>query len=271
VVGSFLNVVIARVPQGLSLLWPGSRCPKCNTALAWFENVPLFAWTVLRGRCRHCGAPISPRYPLVELLTAILFLACFSRFGLSWALLRALLLVGFLVPLTFIDLEHWVLPFVLTLPGAALGLLSAMVMGWSVLLECLIGAAAGFLFFLGLELFLRLVLRREGLGAGDKWLFMLVGAFLGYRPLFGVLLLSNLQGALVGGALLLVRGRAGPVASAPGSSAAEDDWAPGPTHLPFGPWIALASLELLLLGPWLAANFPGPFMGLVTGQSWGES
>jgi leader peptidase (prepilin peptidase)/N-methyltransferase len=95
-----------------------------------------------------------------------------------------------------------------------------------------------------------------------------VGAFLGYRPLFGVLLLSNLQGALVGGALLLMHGRAGPAAPPPGAPAAGDDWAPGPTHVPFGPWIALAALEILLLGPWLAATFPGPFMGLVTGQTW---
>jgi leader peptidase (prepilin peptidase) / N-methyltransferase len=268
VVGSFLNVVIARVPRQISIVWPGSRCPKCGAALSWFENLPLLSWTVLQGRCRHCAAPISPRYPLVELLTAFLFVACLSRFGLSWALLRGLLLVSFLVPLAFIDLEHWVLPFVLTIPGAAVGLLSATLMGWSSLLECLIGAAVGFSFFLGLEVLLRLILRREALGAGDKWLVMLVGAFLGYRPLFGVLLLSNLQGALVGGALFLVHGRAGPAVPAPGAPAAEDDWAPGPTHLPFGPWIALAALELLLLGPWLASTFPGPFIWLLTGEPW---
>ena len=268
VVGSFLNVVIGRLPAGESVVWPGSRCPKCKHALAWYENVPLLSWLVLCARCRHCQAPISARYPAVELLTALLFLACFHRFGLSWSLLRGLLMVGFLVPLAFIDLEHWVLPFQLTLPGAVVGLLTAIPLGRTVLLESAIGAAAGFLFFFGLEVLLRIILRREALGAGDKWLMLLVGAFLGYRPLFGVLLLSNVQGALVGGALLLARGRAGPAAPAPGTPATEDDWVPGATHVPFGPWIALSALEVLLLGPWLAATFPGPFIWLLTGQPW---
>jgi leader peptidase (prepilin peptidase)/N-methyltransferase len=266
VLGSFLNVVIARTPQGESIVRPRSRCPKCGHVLAWYENVPLLSWLVLRARCRACSAPISARYPLIELLTALLFAACGQRFGWDWSLLRALLMVGFLVPLAFIDLEHWVLPFSLTVPGAMAGLVSAVPLGKAVLLESVVGAGGAFLFFWGLEVLLRLVLRREALGAGDKWLMLLVGAFLGFRPLFGVLLLSNLQGALVGGALLLVHGRAGPAAPAPGAPAADDDWAPGPTHLPFGPWIALAALELLLLGPWLAATFPGPFMGLLTGQ-----
>jgi leader peptidase (prepilin peptidase) / N-methyltransferase len=270
-VGSFLNVIIARVPHGQSIVWPGSRCPKCGRSLAWYENVPVLSFIVLGGRCRSCRAPISIRYPLIEVLTALLFVACGQRFGMGWALLRALLMVGFLVPLTFIDLEHWVLPFSLTVPGAMAGLVSAVPLGKAVLLESVFGAGVAFLFFLGLEILLRIVLRKEALGAGDKWLMLLVGAFLGYRPLFGVLLLSNVQGALVGGALLLVHGRAGPAAPRPGAPGAEDDWVPGPTHLPFGPWIALAALELLLLGPWLAATFPGPFMELLTGQPWEAS
>jgi leader peptidase (prepilin peptidase)/N-methyltransferase len=179
-----------------------------------------------------------------------------------------MLLVGFLVPLTFIDLEHWVLPFSLTLPGAAAGLVSALPLGTEVVVASVIGATAGFLFFLGLETLLRLLLKKEALGAGDKWLMLLVGAYLGWKPLFGVLLLSNVQGALVGGALLLLRGRAGPRAPTPGSAATEDGWEPGATHMPFGPFIALAAVQLFLLGPWLAATFPGPFMGLVTGEPW---
>lgn len=268
VVGSFLNVVIVRVPAGLSVVSPGSRCPRCGHALAWYENVPLLSWLVLRGRCRACGLPISPRYPAVELLVGLLYAACAVRFGLDWGLLRGFLLVGFLVPLSVIDLEHWVLPFSLTLPGAMAGLLSAVPLGRDGLLASVIGAAAGFLFFLGLETLLRLLLRKEALGAGDKWLMLLVGAYLGWRPLFGVLLLSNLQGALVGGALLVARGRAGPRAPKPGSAATEDGWQPGATHMPFGPFIALAAVELFLLGPWLAATFPGPFVGLVTGEPW---
>jgi len=264
----FLNVVIARVPEGLSIVRPGSRCPKCGHALSWYENVPVFSWLALRGRCRSCHAPISARYPGVELLVGLLFAACGLRFGLSWELLRGLLLVGFLVPLAFIDLEHWILPLSLTVPGAVAGLLSAVPLGTEALLASAIGAGAGFLFFLGLETLLRILLRREALGAGDKWLMLLVGAFLGWRPLFGVLLLSNLQGAAVGATLLLLRGRAGPPAPAAGSPATTDGWEPGATHVPFGPFIALAALELLLLAPWLARTFPGPFVGIITGEPW---
>ena len=215
VVGSFLNVVIARVPAGQSIVRPGSRCPRCGHSLAWFENVPLLSWLVLRARCRACRAPISARYPAVELLTGCLFLACSLRFGVSWSLLRGLLLVGFLVPLSFIDLDHWLLPFELTLPGLAVGSLSAALLGWDVLRDSLLGAAAGFLFFWGLETLVKLVLRKEGLGAGDKWLVALLGAFLGWQPLFGLVLLSNVQGAVVGSALLLFRGRAGPAPEPP--------------------------------------------------------
>ncbi|NRD68193.1 prepilin peptidase, partial [Corallococcus exiguus] len=115
--GSFLNVVIARVPEGLSIVRPGSRCPKCGHMLAWYENIPVLSWLGLRGKCRGCGMPISPRYVLVELLTGLLFLACLKRFDWTYELVPALVLVFLLVPLTFIDLEHWILPFSLTLPG----------------------------------------------------------------------------------------------------------------------------------------------------------
>jgi leader peptidase (prepilin peptidase)/N-methyltransferase len=289
-VGSFLNVVIARVPSGQSIVHPRSRCPRCGHALAWFENVPLLSWLVLGARCRACRAPISARYPAVELLTGCLYLACWFRFGPSWGLARGLLLVGFLVPLTFIDLEHWLLPFELTLPGIAVGILSSALLGWEVFRDSLVGAAAGLLFFWGLEALVRWVLGKEGLGAGDKWLAALLGAFLGWQPLFGVVLLSNVQGAVVGSALLLLRGRAGPAAlpvlSSPAEPASgvqsdaslraevsssarvaveEDDWTPGPTHLPFGPWLALAALELMLLGPILDRFLPASLARVLTG------
>lgn len=287
VVGSFLNVVIARVPAGESIVHPGSRCPRCSHALAWFENVPLLSWLALRARCRACRAPISARYPGVELLTGCLFLACWLRFGMSWSLLRGFLLVGFLVPLTFIDLEHWLLPFELTLSGLAVGVLSASLLGWTALRDSALGAAAGFFFFWGLECLVRWLLGKEGLGAGDKWLVALLGAFLGWQALFGLVLLSNVQGAVVGSALLLFRGRAGPAPAPPatlpdvakktgpallGEAVLEpklapeaDDWRPGPTHLPFGPWLALAGLELVLLGPLLDQFLPAALARVLTG------
>jgi len=297
VVGSFLNVVIARVPHGQSIVRPGSRCPRCGHALAWYENVPLLSWVVLRARCRGCGAPISARYPAVELLTALLFLAAAWAFGWGWELLRVLLLAGFLVPLALIDLEHWIVPVGITVLGTAAGVLSAIPLGLSVVVDALAGAAAGFLVFWALERVslllvvkvLRPPMRRlraaiargrgepppepepdptEALGAGDKWIMLLVGSYLGWRPLFGVLLLSALQGAVVGTLLLAVQGRAGSAPPPPGAPATEDGWAPEATALPYGPWLALAALEIALLGPWLAGSFPSPLVALVTGQPW---
>lgn len=264
-IGSFLNVVIARLPREESLVRPRSRCPRCGHSLPWYENIPLFSWLFLRGRCSACKAPISARYPLVELLTALLFLACLARFGWTWALVLALLLVTYLVPLTFIDLEHWLLPFSLTIPGIALGLLLSAPLGLERLRDAALGAAAGFVAFWGLEWLGGRIFRKEALGGGDKWLLALLGAFLTWRPLLGVVFLSSFQGAIVGLLLLATRGRAGPAPAEPPAEVqstgetedgGEDDWVPGPTSLPFGPWLSLATLEVLLLGPWLQSVLP---------------
>jgi leader peptidase (prepilin peptidase)/N-methyltransferase len=237
------------------------------------------------------------RYPAVELLTALLFLVAGWAFGWSWELLRALLLVGFLVPLALIDLEHWIVPVGMTILGTAAGLLSAIPLGRPVLEACAIGAAAGFLVFWALERValvlvvkilrppmqrLRAAVARargepppepepeptEALGAGDKWIMLLVGSYLDWRPLFGVLLLSALQGAVVGSLLLLLQGRAGSAPPPPGAPATEDGWQPEATALPYGPWLALAALQIVLLGPWFAETFPSPLVALITGQPW---
>ncbi len=301
-VGSFLNVVIYRVPEELSIVKPRSRCPRCGHQLAWFENIPVFSWLALRGKCRSCKAPISFRYPMIELLTGLLFLATLQRFGLGWELGRGVILVGFLVALTFIGLDHWLLPHELTWPGIAVGLLSAPLLGLPALRDAAIGAAVGYLSFWAMEWVGEKIFKKEALGAGDKYLLALIGAFLGWQAILGVIFLSSLQGAVVGSLLLLVRGRAGPApeiapdseetvepkpagaeavippanpidpASAAESPAGsqedeeEDDWVPGPTNIPFGPWLSLAALELLLLGPWLASVAPEPLSLLVLGQ-----
>ena len=266
--GSFLNVVIARVPHGQSIVSPRSRCPNCGHQLAWYENIPVLSWLALKGKCHGCKAPISPRYVLVELLTAALFLACLRRFDWTYELVPALVLVLLLVPLTFIDLEHWLLPFVLTIPGILLGIALAIPAGTERLIDSAIGAAAGWLAFLLLEIVGEKIFKKEALGGGDKYLLALLGAFLGANALLGITFLASLQGALVGSLLLLVRGRAGPApAPAPSSETAsdeEDDWEPGPTNIPFGPWLALAGLEILLLGPFLASILPGT-MGWIFG------
>ncbi len=288
IIGSFLNVVIARVPEDRSIVRPGSRCPRCAHPIAWFENVPVFSWLLLRGKCSACQAPISWRYPAIELLTAVLFLLCLARFDWSWQLASALMLITLLIPLSFIDLQHWILPFALTLPGIGLGLVFSIPLGWDRLRESMIGAAAGFFGFWALEWLGEKLFKKEALGGGDKYLLAMLGAFLGYRALLGVVFLASVQGAVVGTVLLLLFGRAGPAFASPppmvveptGSSSppaalepggegaprsSEEDWKPGPHNLPFGPWLSLGALEVLLLGPWLAQRLPilvsGWFLG----------
>ncbi|RKH87694.1 prepilin peptidase [Corallococcus sp. AB045] len=306
-IGSFLNVVIARVPEGLSIVRPGSRCPKCGHVLAWYENIPVLSWLGLRGKCRGCGMPISPRYVLVELLTGLLFLACLKRFDWTYALVPALLLVFLLVPLTFIDLEHWILPLSLTVPGIVAGIVLAIPLGQDAVVNAVVGASVGFLTFRFMEYVGWKLLKKEALGGGDKFLVALLGAFLGWQSLLGILFFSSFQGSIVGVAMLALTGRAGPrgeekedPSKAPADEepeepastmtweftkpglpwwkrvalvipclllqdipdvtldeeTGEDQWEPGVTNIPFGPWLALAGLEVMLLGPLLARVLP---------------
>ena len=325
-IGSFLNVVIYRLPRGLSVVSPRSRCNKCGHQLPWYENVPVFSWLVLGGKCSKCKTPISARYMVVELLTGGLFLACLARFSWGWELVGALTFVTLLVPLSFIDAELWILPFELTLPGILFGVLLAIPLGADAVKTSVIAAIGCFMLYRTLEWVGWLGFRKEALGAGDKYLLAMVGAFLGWRPLLGILFLSSAQGALFGIFNIVTRGRAGPdqppaqepptqggpppeapttqvtasnvvpavapvlVAPAdpkptftpdftkPGLSplkrlvllpwtlllqpipddlpdeaetGAPPEWEPGATALPFGPWIALAALEVMLIGPTL--------------------
>ncbi|MFY0529276.1 prepilin peptidase [Archangium gephyra] len=299
--GSFLNVVIARVPLDESIVHPRSRCPRCGHQLAWYENIPVLSWVALRARCSSCGLPISWRYPLIELLTALLFLACQRRFGWTPELVAALVMVLLLVPLSFIDLEHWILPHELTWPGIAAGVVLSVPMGMERVRDSIIGAVAGFLVFWAMEWLGEKIFKKEALGAGDKDLLALIGAFLTWKALLAVIFLSSLQGAVVGLLLLLFRGRAGPApepsAVPPPATAAgtgtpqegepgpaqvavaqadareeagegdeeEDDWEPGPTNIPFGPWLSLAALQVMLLGPWVRAVLPAPLDLLLAG------
>ena len=305
-VGSFLNVVIARLPNDESVVRPRSKCPKCGHQLPWYENVPVLSWVWLRGKCSSCKTPISPRYILVELLTGTLCVAASARFGFDWPLVSALTFFTFLIPLIFIDAEHWILPFELTLPAIAAGLLLAIPSGTNAFLNALVGASSAFLAFRVMEFALWAATGREALGAGDKYLMAMIGAQVGWRSLLGVILFSSLQGSVVGLVRIRLTGRAGPQAvtqeepkegepkeeeepapkrepftpeflkpglpiwkrgllvpytiflqDIPDSPPPDEttgevpDWEPQANNLPFGPWIGLAGIEVMLLGPWL--------------------
>jgi leader peptidase (prepilin peptidase) / N-methyltransferase len=224
VIGSFLNVCITRIPEGLSIVAPSSRCPRCETLIKPYDNVPLFAWLWLRGKCRSCGNPISPMYPLVELLTGLLFVACYLEFGLTQAGVKWLMFTCLILVLTITDLRVRLLPDLINWPGFALGLfLSAFVPpndGTALLLtaalfhrapsayllglfDALLGAAFGSFLLWGVAALYKVVRGREGMGLGDVKMMAMVGAFLGLRGTFLTILLGTLLGSLVGGATIL--------------------------------------------------------------------
>lgn len=269
VFGSFANVVIHRLPLGASVVRPGSRCPGCGQAIRWYDNVPVLSYLWLRGRCRACRAPISLRYPLVEICLAVLSLASLVR-ALAWAgpgatlagLVAAWVFVFafcfLLVVITFIDLEHWRIPPVLSVPGAALGVLFAASAGDLTgvgVVASLVGAALGSLPLVLLIEGYRRLAGREGMGYGDVFLMGMVGAYLGYASLPFVLFASSLQGLVVAVPAVLARGR--PVPPWEGA----DSEAPRSLRhapVPFGPFIALAALEWLFFGEWIRSFVPWP-------------
>jgi len=255
-VGSFLNVVIARVPAGESVVSPGSRCPRCRRPIAWYDNIPVLSWIVLRGRCRRCGTGIALRYPLVELLGAAAALAAWWRHGLSAAAAAELLLVATLLALAFIDLDTWLLPHALTWPLIPLGVGAAALgvgpaAGWR---GAALGAAIGFGLFATLSVVAEKVMKKEALGFGDVWLLAGLGAWLGVAALLPVILLASIQGAVVGIALLaLGRAEKGPDG---GGAAQPDGWVPPRNAVPFGPFLVLAALEWLYGAGVIAAAVP---------------
>jgi len=269
VLGSFLNVVIARVPAGQSVVRPRSRCPRCVAPIAWYDNLPVVSWILLRARCRRCRAPISFRYPLVEVVGAGIAVAALLRHGFSPAAASELAFVLLLVALAFIDLDTWLLPHALTWPLIGFGL-AASVAGLSAAgswRSAAIGAGLGFAAFAAISWAGEKLLRREALGFGDVWLLSGLGAWLGARALLPVVLLASIQGSAVGIALLLAgRAQPGPPAKA-GASAAdlsaprveeptEEPWTPPRNSVPFGPFLVAGALEWLYLSGRIAALVP---------------
>jgi len=264
VVGSFLNVVIARIPAGESIVRPGSRCPSCRTPIGWRDNVPVLSWLALRGRCRTCRTGISWRYPLVELLGGGAALVSVWRHGLSLPALAEFAFAAALLGLAFIDLDTWLLPHVITLPllGAGLLLSALHVTPAASILGSVAGAAAGWVGFALVAFLGERILKKEALGFGDVWLLAAIGAWLGIAPLLPVVLLASLQGTLVGLALILA-GRSqpgpppdsGPVDAGPVD--VEPDWVPPRNAVPFGPFLALGALEWLWLQAWITRAVPG--------------
>ena len=214
IVGSYLNVLIYRLPLGISTVFPRSRCPHCGTAIRAYDNVPVLSFLLLRGRCRQCGARISWRYPAVEAATAVLFLACFLRFGISLQAPVAALFCALMLALTMIDYDHMILPDKLTWPGIALGILLQPFVGWTRLWPgpwgavagAVLGAALGAGILLAVWIAWYLWRHEEGMGLGDVKMLAAIGAFLGWKGVLVALFLGALSGAVVGLTLMAFRG-----------------------------------------------------------------
>lgn len=259
-VGSFLNVVVARLPAGQSIVRPRSRCPRCGESIAWYDNLPVVSWLLLRARCRRCRTPISARYPLVELLGAGTAGLAFARHGSTFFAPAEFGFVAILLALAFIDLDTWLLPNALTWPLLGLGLVAGAlrISAAPGLGAALMGAVVGFAAFAIVALVGEKVFHREAMGFGDVWLLAGLGAFQGVAALLPVVLLASLQGSVVG--LLLIalgKGQPGPSPRPPDRAPSEeDDWVPPKNAVPFGPFLVAGALEWLYLSGPLSAAVP---------------
>ena len=229
-VGSFLNVCIHRLPKEESIVRPGSHCPKCKTPIRFYDNIPLLSYLLLGGKCRHCKAPISIQYPIVEAITALSSFFLFITFGVSLSFIYYFSFVAALIAITVIDLYHQIIPDVISLPGIVIGLLGSLVIPQITFWSSLIGVISG-----GGSLFLvatvyQWLFKREGMGGGDVKLLAMIGAFLGWKAVILTIFLSSFIGSIIGITVMLIKGKDFKYA------------------IPFGPFLALGAVISLFWG-----------------------
>jgi len=229
-IGSFLNVCIHRIPSGQSVAFPASHCPQCGTAIRPWDNIPIVSYILLRGRCRHCRTRISPRYPVVETLTGFAGVGVLFAFGI---VPHALLLFAFLcalIVITFIDIDHQIIPDVISLPGIVVGLAASFLPGAPTWMDSAIGVVlGGGILWAIAEGYFRLT-GREGMGGGDVKLLAMIGAFLGWRAIPVTLMIASLSGTALGVIMMLRAGEGRQMA------------------IPFGPFLAFGAVVALFAG-----------------------
>lgn len=229
-VGSFLNVCIYRLPRDKSIVFPPSACPACGSRIAPRDNIPILGWLLLGGRCRSCRCRISWQYPAVELLNGLLTLALFFKFELSPAFFILFLFCSALVVVTFIDLEHQIIPDGISLPGIVAGFAASFFLPWLGWLDSLIGIVAGGGSLLVVAYGYHLLTGKEGMGGGDIKLLAMMGAFLGWKSIPFIIFSSSLVGSVVGVSLMAVRKK--------------DSQLP----IPFGPFLAFGAVLYIFFG-----------------------
>jgi len=230
VAGSFLNVCICRMPKDESVVSPPSHCPRCSYQIKWYDNIPLLSYLLLRGKCRGCGTHISLQYPLVELINGILTLLLFLRFGLTLDFAALFLFCSALVVITFIDIEHQIIPDEISLPGIVIGFALSFYLnghGWlDSIIGILLGGGTLYLVAFGYH---RLT-GKEGMGGGDIKLLAMMGAFLGWKAVPFIIFTSSLTGSLVGVSIMLLKKKDSKLA------------------IPFGPYLAFGALLYIFYG-----------------------
>ena len=230
VIGSFLNVCIYRIPRSKSIVKPNSFCPACEKPIRFYDNIPIASYIILGGKCRNCGAKISKRYPFVELITAVIFLIIYRRYGLSYESLAQMIFVSLLITISFIDYDFQIIPDVLSIGGLILGLLIAFMRPGFRFMDAfygvLIGGGVLFIIAYGYQL----VARREGMGGGDIKLLAMIGSFTGFKGVLFSLIGGSIIGSLVGIPLMLIKKENTKYA------------------IPFGPFLSLCALIFLFTG-----------------------
>lgn len=259
-IGSFLNVCIYRIPLNQSIVKPRSHCPKCNNLITWYDNIPLLSYLILRGKCRHCKTPISIRYFIVELLTGLLFLIVVWKFeGLNIVSVTYLVIVGCLIAITFIDLDHFIIPDVITYPNMILGMLISVILSflpntrflissWTSgpfslvagkfypLYNAIFGLVIGGGILLLIGTTAKWILKKEAMGGGDVKLLAAMGTFIGYKLVLLTLILASFVGSIIG-AIVLIQAKK-----------KEKDATPFGHYIPFGPYLAIGIFIALIWG-----------------------
>ncbi len=230
VVGSFLNVCICRLPEEKSVVSPPSACPLCGAQIRWYDNIPIVSFLLLRARCRSCSAPISWRYPLVEALNGTLTLLLFLKFGISLSFLALFIFCSALVVITFIDLDHQIIPDEISLPGIVLGFLFSFFLPWNGWLNSIIGILLGGGSLLLVAWGYEKLTGKEGMGGGDVKLLAMMGAFLGWRSVLFIVFAASLVGSVIGITLMMIQKKDSKLA------------------IPFGPFLAFGAVLYIFYG-----------------------
>ncbi|MBU2590716.1 MAG: prepilin peptidase [Nitrospinota bacterium] len=228
IIGSFLNVCIYRLPRKESVVSPPSHCRSCDSRIAWYDNVPIVSWLVLRGKCRGCGSPISIEYPIVEFVTGLIYLFTYLRYGQSPYLVIYLLLFSAFLVIAIIDFKHQIIPDMITLPGTAIGIAAPFFLNYMTPKASIIGLLVG-----GGLFFLIALLSRGGMGGGDIKLMAMIGTFVGWPGVLVTTMIGSLLGAIVGIALMIMgkKGRK--------------------SQIPFGPFLIIGATVYILWGGYI--------------------